>query len=74
MSLSLKESLDKLERLSPRRLDQTSRRIRTELGGAEWKMGLCLLASVRRRSFRTLGYATISEYAEKALHLRTRLH
>jgi hypothetical protein len=69
MSLSLKESLDKLERLSPRRLDQTSRRIRTELGGAEWKMGLCLLASVRRRSFRTLGYSTISEYAEKALHL-----
>ena len=69
MELSLKESLLKLERLSPAKLDQTSRRIRGELAGAEWKMGICLLAALRTKAFRALGYATISEYAEKSLHL-----
>jgi HNH endonuclease len=69
LSLSLKESLAKMGRLSPNKLDQTSRRVRGELAGAEWKMAICLLATVRNGSFRELGYATITEYGEKALNL-----
>jgi hypothetical protein len=67
--LSLNDSLSKLERLSPQRLHQTSQRLRAELGGAEWKMALCLLATVRTSSFRKLGFSNITEYAEKALSL-----
>lgn len=69
MSLSFNESLLKLEKLSAQKLLSTSRRVRCELGSAEWKMALCLLAAERRRSYRKLGYATITEYAERALHL-----
>ncbi len=69
MATSLKGSLQRLERLSPAMLHKTSRRFRATLAGAEWWMCLCLLAAVRTRSFRALGYATISEYAEKTLHL-----
>ncbi len=69
MSLSLNESLSKLEKLSPARLHQTSHRLRAALGGAEWKMALCLLATARTRSYRTLGFASVTEYADKALSL-----
>jgi HNH endonuclease len=69
VALSLNDSLSKLERLSPERLHETSQRLRADLGGAEWKMALCLLATVRTRSFRKLGYSNITEYAEKALSL-----
>jgi hypothetical protein len=57
MLLSFQESLSKLGRLSATQIDQTSRRIRADLAGAEWKMGVCLLALVRTSGFRTLGYA-----------------
>lgn len=69
MTHTLKESLAKLLRLSPDKLYKTTKRLRTGLGGAEWKLSLCLLAAVRQNTFRKLGFATISEYAEEALHL-----
>jgi 5-methylcytosine-specific restriction endonuclease McrA len=69
MLLSFKESLDKLEKLTPDRLHKTCYRLRGELASAEWKMAVCLLASVRTKGFRKLGYGTISDYAERALQL-----
>ena len=69
MSLSFQESLSSLGRLSAVLLDKTSRRIRKSLADSEWKMSLCLLAMVRSGGFRELGYATISEYGERALNL-----
>ena len=69
MSLFFQDALACLGRLSAVKLDKTSRRIRKNLADAEWKMGLCLLAMVRSGGFRELGYATISEYAEKVLNL-----
>jgi HNH endonuclease len=65
-------SLAKLKRLSPKKLDKTSRRIRTDLASAEWKMGLCLLALKRNGAFRKLGYATLTDYAERVLNLSGR--
>ena len=69
MSLFFQDALADLGRLSARKLDKTSRRIRKNLADVEWKMGLCLLAMVRTSGFRELGYATISEYGEKVLNL-----
>ncbi len=69
MSESLNDALAKLERLRPEKLDEVSRRIREDLGGAEWRMSLCLLAMKRQSSFRKLGYSTLTDYAERALHL-----
>ena len=69
VSLLFQDALAGLGRLSAGKLDKTSRRIRKNLADAEWKMGLCLLAMVRTGGFRTLGYATISEYGEKVLSL-----
>jgi HNH endonuclease len=72
MAPTFQESLAKLERLTPEKLDRTSRRIRGDLGSAEWKMGLCLLALKRNRAFRRLGYATLTDYAERVLNLSGR--
>ncbi len=69
MPESLNEALAKLERLEPEKLDEVSRRIREGLGGAEWRMSICLLATKRQSSFRKLGYATLTDYAERVLHL-----
>ena len=70
--MKFSEALRKLERLPPEVLDETSKRIRGDLGSAEWKMGLCLLAWSRSGAFRELGFATVSEYAERVLHLSGR--
>jgi hypothetical protein len=72
MTQNFQDSLAKLKRLSPERLDQTSRRIRGDLGSAEWKMGLCLLALKRSGAFRKLGYGTLTDYAERVLSLSGR--
>lgn len=72
MTHALKESLAKLLCLSPNRLFKTSKRIRAEYAGAEWKLCLCLLAAARSGAYRKLGFATISEYAEKALSISGR--
>jgi hypothetical protein len=72
MTPTFRESLAKLERLSPEKLDQTSRRIRSALGSAEWQMGLCLLALKRNGAFRRLGYGTLTDYAERVLNLSGR--
>lgn len=69
MPLALDESLAKLCRLSPAALHRTSRRVRADLGSAEWKLAVCLLASVRTSSYRILGYANISQYAERSLQV-----
>lgn len=69
MTHALKESLEKLLCLSPDKLFKTSKRIRSEYGSTEWKLSLCLLAAVRTGLFKKLGFATITEYAEKALQL-----
>ncbi len=69
MSLSLNESLSKLEKLSHDQRHRTNWRVRAELAGADWKMAVCLLASARRHTFRHLGYSSITEYAQKALNL-----
>ena len=72
MSLKFQTSLSKLERLSPTKLDKTSRRIRGDMADAEWKMGLCLLALKRSGAFRKLGFGTLSAYAERVLQLSGR--
>lgn len=72
MPLNFHDSLTKLERLSPEVLDRTTRRIRTDLGSVEWKMGICLLAMKRTGAFRKLGYSTLTDYAERALSLSGR--
>ena len=72
MSPNFQTSLSKLERLSPAKLDKTSRRIRGAMADAEWKMGLCLLALKRSGSFRKLGFGTLSAYAERVLQLSGR--
>ena len=72
MSLKFQTSLSKLERLSPKKLDKTSRRIRGDMADAEWKMGLCLLALKRSGAFRKLGFGTLSAYAERVLELSGR--
>ena len=72
MSIEFQTSLSKLERLSPKKLDKTSRRIRGDMADAEWKMGLCLLALKRSGAFRKLGFGTLSAYAERVLQLSGR--
>ena len=72
MSPNFQNSLSKLERLSPSKLDKTSRRIRGVMADAEWKMGLCLLALKRSGAFRKLGFGTLSAYAERVLQLSGR--
>ena len=72
MSPNFHTSLAKLERLSPSKLDKTSRRIRGAMADAKWKMGLCLLALKRSGSFRKLGFGTLSAYAERVLQLSGR--
>ena len=69
MPLALDQSLAKLCRLSPQGLHRTTRRVRAELGGVEWKMALCLLAAMRQSSFLALGYKSLSQYAEYGLQL-----
>ncbi len=69
MSESLNDALAKLERLQPKKLDEVSRRIREDLGGAEWRMSICLLAMKRQSTFRKLGYSTLTDYSERVLHL-----
>ena len=72
MSPNFQTALSKLERLSPAKLDKTSRRIRGAMADAEWKMGLCLLALKRSGAFRKLGFGTLSAYAERVLQLSGR--
>ena len=72
MTPDFKDSLARLERLSPSKLDSTSRRIRGEMAEAEWKMGLCLLALKRSGAFRKLGFGTLSEYSERVLRMSGR--
>lgn len=72
MGGNFQESLSALARLSPDSLDSASRRVRSALGGAEWKMGLCLLAVQRSGAYRRLGYSTLTDYAERALQLSGR--
>ena len=72
MSSNFQTSLSKLERLSPSKLDKTSRRTRGAMADAEWKMGLCLLALKRSGAFRNLGFGTLSAYAERVLQLSGR--
>ncbi len=55
--------------MRPEKLDEVSRRIREDLGGAEWRMSICLLAMKRQNGFRKLGYSTLTEYCERVLHL-----
>ena len=72
MKPNFQDSLSKLERLSPTKLDKTSRRIRGEMADAEWKMSLCLLALKRSGAFRKLGFGTLTAYAERVLRLSGR--
>jgi hypothetical protein len=67
MPLCLKESLEKLVRLSPEDLHRVNLRVRQKLGGIEWQMGLCLLATAREKRYLPLRYSSLYEYAEKAL-------
>lgn len=72
MSLSLKESLSHPswpKGLSPEQLHETNRRIRSEMASADWRMAVCLLASVRQNTHNYLKYSSITEYAAKALQL-----
>ncbi len=72
MSLCLKKSLRKLKRLAPEKLHGVNLRIRRDLGGCEWKMGVCLLATARSKRYLDLGYASLNEYAEKSLKLSSK--
>ncbi len=69
MSLCMKRSLRKLRKLAPERLHGVNLRIRRDLGGSEWKMGVCLLAMARTKAYLELGYASLNEYAEKSLRM-----
>ena len=72
MNTIFKKSLDKLLSLSADALRGYCCRFRTDLGSAEWKMGLGLLALKRTGAFRELGYSTLSDFAERALNLSGR--
>ena len=72
MNTIFKKSLDKLLSLSADALRGYCCRFRTDLGSAEWKMGLGLLALKRTGAFRELGYSTLSDFAERALSLSGR--
>ena len=65
MTHNFQVSLSKLERLSAVKLDKASRRIRSEMADAEWKMSVCLLAIKRSGAFRKLGFGTLTDYAER---------
>ncbi len=65
MSLCLRRSLRKLKKLAPEKLHGVNLR----MGGCEWKMGVCLLATARSKRYLDLGYASLNEYAEKSLKL-----
>ena len=72
MTHNFQVSLSKLERLSAVKLDKASRRIRSEMADAEWKMSVCLLAIKRSGAFRKLGFGTLTDYAERVLRLSGR--
>ena len=65
MSLCLRRSLRKLKKLAPEKLHGVNLR----MGGCEWKMGVCLLATARSKRYLDLGYASLNEYAERSLKL-----
>lgn len=69
MSLCMKKSLRKLSRLKATALHEINLRIRGDLGGAEWKLGVALLATSRKKRYSDLGFPSLTEYAEKSLHL-----
>ena len=58
-----------LQRQSEKELHATSRQVRRELGTSEWQMGVCLLVSQQRKSYRRLGYSSLDDYAERGLQL-----